>query len=205
MVRLVLGKPMSVFHGSSGHPSGEQIPSTDFDPVPTKRLLPAEPVAGVRVKQSRAAVYFDQFKADGVLQERITIGRSPLSDIVLPSHRISRFHCVLERLDGYWTIRDTDSLNGTVITRHQDPIVHSVRSDAATILSLNMKVVVPDFELLPITASGHIGLFAWTQQLFRALARREYFSAREAGDHIGCSRTTIYAATRIKQHLSKKR
>jgi predicted component of type VI protein secretion system len=48
-----------------------------------------------------------------VTGERLVIGRSPTSDVVLDDGQVSRVHAVLERVAGMWTLRDVGSRNGT--------------------------------------------------------------------------------------------
>ena len=46
--------------------------------------------------------------------DRVVIGRSPRSDIVLDADgQVSRTHAVLDRIAGRWILRDAGSRNGT--------------------------------------------------------------------------------------------
>src|SRR5689334_25009754 len=48
--------------------------------------------------------------------DRLVIGRSPLSDVVLTADsQVSRTHAVLERIADRWIVRDVGSLNGTYV------------------------------------------------------------------------------------------
>jgi pSer/pThr/pTyr-binding forkhead associated (FHA) protein len=54
--------------------------------------------------------------------QRLTIGRSSESDVVLDSDpTVSRLQAILEPVSGAWTIRDVGSRNGTTV--NSDPIV----------------------------------------------------------------------------------
>lgn len=44
--------------------------------------------------------------------ERALIGRSPKCEVFLNDMTVSREHALLERVEGGWSIRDTDSFNG---------------------------------------------------------------------------------------------
>ena len=48
-------------------------------------------------------------------KDRLTIGRSPDCDIVLPDRVVSRRHACIDRKDGEYFIRDDDSKNGTFV------------------------------------------------------------------------------------------
>ena len=41
------------------------------------------------------------------------VGRDPLSEIVINDDRVSWHHAVLRPEDGYWTVEDENSTNGT--------------------------------------------------------------------------------------------
>jgi len=46
---------------------------------------------------------------------KITIGRAPTCDVVLPQKVVSSRHCSLELVDGYWRMTDLESKNGTTV------------------------------------------------------------------------------------------
>jgi pSer/pThr/pTyr-binding forkhead associated (FHA) protein len=51
-----------------------------------------------------------------LVADRLVVGRSPLSDVVLPADaQVSRTHAVLERIAGRWVVRDVGSRNGTYV------------------------------------------------------------------------------------------
>lgn len=50
-----------------------------------------------------------------LLKSRVTLGRDPACDHVIPSAGISGKHCELELIDGYWWVRDLGSRNGTAV------------------------------------------------------------------------------------------
>jgi len=52
--------------------------------------------------------------------DRLVIGRSPLSDVVLTADaQVSRTHAVLERIADRWVVRDVGSRNGTYVNGRQ--------------------------------------------------------------------------------------
>jgi len=48
--------------------------------------------------------------------ERIRVGSHPSNEVLLTDRLVSRFHCVLSLDRGSWTVADTDSLNGTLLS-----------------------------------------------------------------------------------------
>jgi len=60
-----------------------------------------------------------------LVADRLVVGRSPLSDVVLPADaQVSRTHAVLERIAGRWVVRDVGSRNGTYVNgeRVREPV-----------------------------------------------------------------------------------
>ena len=51
--------------------------------------------------------------------ERMTIGRSPETDVFLDDVTVSRDHAVLVRRSGAWFLDDSGSLNGTYVNRRR--------------------------------------------------------------------------------------
>jgi len=51
--------------------------------------------------------------------ERITLGRSPDSDVFLDDVTVSRDHAVLVQRSGAWWLDDSGSLNGTYVNRRR--------------------------------------------------------------------------------------
>jgi hypothetical protein len=49
--------------------------------------------------------------------ERMTIGRSPETDVFLDDVTVSREHATLVRRGGHWLLDDSGSLNGTYVNR----------------------------------------------------------------------------------------
>ncbi len=50
-----------------------------------------------------------------LLKDRLLVGRRPDCDICLPFANVSAKHCELRFVQGYWTIRDLNSTNGTKV------------------------------------------------------------------------------------------
>jgi DNA-binding NtrC family response regulator len=59
--------------------------------------------------------------------ERIRVGSHQSNELVLADRSVSRFHCVLSLVRGAWSLTDTDSLNGTMLSgvRIRDAILPS--------------------------------------------------------------------------------
>ena len=51
--------------------------------------------------------------------ERMTIGRSPETDVFLDDVTVSREHATLVRRSGHWLLDDSGSLNGTYVNRRR--------------------------------------------------------------------------------------
>ena len=51
--------------------------------------------------------------------ERMTIGRSPETDVFLDDVTVSREHATLVRRSGHWLLDDSGSLNGTYVNRQR--------------------------------------------------------------------------------------
>ena len=58
-------------------------------------------------------VYFLAKDADQPYQDRITLGRTPSTDVFLPVPTISRLQVCFEKSDETWQIKDLGSTNGT--------------------------------------------------------------------------------------------
>ena len=59
--------------------------------------------------------------------ERIRVGSNRSNELVLSDRSVSRFHCMLSLNRNTWSLTDTDSLNGTVLSgvRIRDAILPS--------------------------------------------------------------------------------
>jgi len=53
------------------------------------------------------------------LQDEITVGRDPSSDILLDDSTVSRTHAVFRRINGNYSVIDAGSLNGTYVNRQR--------------------------------------------------------------------------------------
>src|SRR5262245_53222195 len=47
-----------------------------------------------------------------LLKQKLVVGRTPDCDVTLPFGTVSSRHCLLERRDGVWHVRDLASRNG---------------------------------------------------------------------------------------------
>src|SRR5690606_13590558 len=65
----------------------------------------ANPYLEVQTAESKSKV-----RLDG---QPVTIGRHPENRLRIKDERASRFHCVIEPVDGGYQVRDLDSRNGT--------------------------------------------------------------------------------------------
>ena len=70
--------------------------------------------------------------------ERLTIGRSPRTDIVIADGRTSRLHAVIDLLGDAWCVRDVSSRNGTYVNgsrvTHQLPLAAGDQSQVGRVL-----------------------------------------------------------------------
>jgi hypothetical protein len=66
--------------------------------------------------------------------DRLTIGRSPDNDLVLPDSSVSRHHAILERIGAGWFIRDLNSSNGTEVNGDRFLGERALRNDDEILL-----------------------------------------------------------------------
>ncbi len=50
-----------------------------------------------------------------LVKKKLTLGRRPTNDLVIPCGSVSGNHCELELVDGYWWVRDLGSRNGVSV------------------------------------------------------------------------------------------
>jgi len=62
-----------------------------------------------------------------------TIGRSPTSDIQIPSARVSRIHATIRWQNGAWVIQDAESLNGLICQGERIDQLALVNGDSISI------------------------------------------------------------------------
>jgi len=83
----------------------------------TQGILPSTVVA---VPRLLITVLREGGKADNrsleLEGERIRVGSHPSNELLITDRLVSRFHCVLSLDRGLWTVADTDSLNGTLLS-----------------------------------------------------------------------------------------
>lgn len=76
----------------------------------------SEEEPAVTEPQSTATLTIKNGRQVGLVYElygdKVTIGRSPKSDIFLNDMTVSRDHAYIERIQGVWSIKDSDSFNG---------------------------------------------------------------------------------------------
>jgi pSer/pThr/pTyr-binding forkhead associated (FHA) protein len=129
--------------------------------------------------------------------DRLVIGRSPLSDVVLTADaQVSRTHAVLERIADRWIVRDVGSRNGTYVNgeRVREPVRLQAGDElriGKSVLVLTVRRLAPDpgvterqappptltvreREVLlavmrPLVAGGPFGQAASTSDIARAL------------------------------------
>lgn len=84
------------------------------------RARHALPSTVVAVPRLLITVLREGGKADGrsleLEGERIRVGSHPSNELLITDRLVSRFHCVLTLDRGLWTVVDTDSLNGTLLS-----------------------------------------------------------------------------------------
>ena len=149
------------------------LPETEVVGSRSPHILPHSPVAGLRRKDKRKNFMFDQFLMEGHPKRCLKLGRAPGCEIRLPRDdtRVSKVHCVLERLPcGVWAIRNR-SRNGTLIYRPEDPVAEPI--ETTVMLSLSMEIWIAgivDYIFIPVDARGKIGLFAMNKTQLHAKA-----------------------------------
>jgi len=106
-----LGSTESLFSSQDASPEDQADLALSLAPGTALLLVKRGPFAG------------SQFVID---QDRTTIGRDPASDVFLDDAAVSRNHSVIYRRDGYFSVRDVGSLNGTYVDRRriaEEPLV----------------------------------------------------------------------------------
>jgi hypothetical protein len=111
-------------------------PSREEEPLSS--ILPAEGMAIiVRSGGGRAG------EAYVLERDRLTIGRSPDSDIFLDDVTVSRRHAVLAREGAGFSIEDLGSLNGTFVNRHRIESAVLATDDEVQIGKYRMTFLLP--------------------------------------------------------------
>lgn len=83
---------------------GQRIASGTWQPIASG--------TSVRIGSSELTLVAES-PAPRLTGERLRVGRDPECDFVIPSMRVSRYHCELVRDDRGWIVRDLGSTNGT--------------------------------------------------------------------------------------------
>ena len=81
-----------------------------------------------------------------IAQERVSVGRSPESEIFLDDVTVSRSHALIERTDAGFSLTDLGSLNGTYINN---------QSLKSTPLKCGDEIQIGKFHLIFISARNH--------------------------------------------------
>jgi CheY-like chemotaxis protein len=80
--------------------------------------LPVKEVAGRTMPQKLGElVPLDGGRSIQLTQPRLSVGRNPSCDIVLPFSDVSNEHCLLYMYSGWWYVKDLKSANGTRLNR----------------------------------------------------------------------------------------
>lgn len=84
-------------------------------------------------------------------KDRILIGRRDSCDIVLRFPNVSSQHCRLTMEQGYWFVKDLDSLNGTKVNGHR---VTRKRLDPGAKISIGKHIYVIEYDPEKLGAIG---------------------------------------------------
>jgi pSer/pThr/pTyr-binding forkhead associated (FHA) protein len=82
-----------------------------------------------------------------VNRRALLVGRHPLCDARLPSHRVSRIHCCLLRHSDGFTVRDLRSTNGTRINGRRSESGRLEAGDELAIAHLRYRLEVDPSDL----------------------------------------------------------
>ena len=109
------------FQGAAEAPKEDATTATYVIDDQTGELKPVDVVdvaaqSGALVIRSGGGRVGQSFPLHG---ERMTIGRSPETDVFLDDVTVSRDHAVLVRRSGAWFLDDSGSLNGTYVNRRR--------------------------------------------------------------------------------------
>ncbi len=85
----------------------------------------------------------------------VTIGRHPDNFLVICDDRASRFHCVLELIDGGYQVRDLDSRNGTKLNEKRIQAGKLANGDVFRIGKTRFRFVDPESEAVPMAPVAH--------------------------------------------------
>ncbi len=178
------------------------VPDTSAKPLSSESEYCHAPVTGLRLVNAGRLYLFDDLGVGDEPVQLLTVGRHRRNDIVIRSKSTSRVHCIIERRGKFWTIADPYSSNHTLVHHEQTPYAIRVEK-APLVLSLNMRIILPDEILYPVTESGKLAIVAFDQHDLRIKAHHLYGSTRQAGKHLGVSHTTISDALKAKKNRQK--
>ncbi len=174
------------------------VPDTSAKPLSSEHEFSHAPVTGLRLINAGRVYLFDDFRINNEPMRLLTIGRHRDNDIVISSKYISRVHCILERHGKFWTITDPYSSNHTLVHHEQAPFAIQLEG-APLVLNVNMRVLLPDETLYPVTGRGQLAVVALTQHDLRLRAYHLYGSTRQAGRNLGISHSTIGKALKAER------
>lgn len=86
-----------------------------------------------------------------LMKDRIVIGRRDSCDIVLRFPNVSSQHCRLTMEQGYWFVKDLDSLNGTKVNGHR---VVRKRLDPGSKISIGKHLYTIEYDPEKLGAVG---------------------------------------------------
>ena len=110
-------------------------------------------VAKRTVRKTRLLVSSVNVPMTGLTIDRakVSIGRATTADLVIPDNNVSRMHCEITLDDDGWSIRDLDSVNGTLV--NGKPVRYGAIDAGATIrvgdTTLRFEFADGTFEVLP--------------------------------------------------------
>ena len=72
--------------------------------------------------------------------DQIRIGRNSANDFVIANASVSGEHCIIERCDGGWRVKDLDSTNGTRVNDQRITMATVRRNDVVTLGGIALSI-----------------------------------------------------------------
>jgi pSer/pThr/pTyr-binding forkhead associated (FHA) protein len=144
-----------------------------------------------------------------LIGDRVTIGRDPVNDLVLPDDsKVSRSHAELSRRDGQWILVDLESRNGTFVNgrrvgRH--PLRDGDRIEfGGTVLTFGSQQDANATEVASVDCAPTVGLSEREHQILDLVAQG--LTDRDIGEQLFISISTVRShLDRIKEKTGLRR
>ena len=147
-------------------------------PVPSSEIATrAQPLAGAQADELLLVVVSGSARGKRVkLGERLTVGKAPDNDLVLPDDTVSRHHCELERTPTGIIVRDLGSTNHTRVGRTavREAVIESGSTIVVGSVELLLRGEPNRTQVLPSEATSFgeaLGTSLSMRQIFGVLER----------------------------------